>query len=80
MTMSDPADETAGMVDLMASEYGWTASQVMDTPVDQIAQLMHAILNRRGVRTFRKNLTRDADAPSLADRVRGIFSRVDTTS
>lgn len=78
MTMSDPADETAGMVDLMASEYGWTATQVMDTPVDQIAQFMHAILHRRGVRTFRKNLSIDTEAPSLADRVRGIFAKVDT--
>ena len=78
--MSDPADETAGIIDFLASEYGWTVDQIMEIPIDQIAQIMHAILHRRGVRTFRKNLMKDSNTPSLADRLKDIFGKVDTAT
>ena len=74
------ADETASMVDLLASEYHWTQEQIMETPVDQIAQLTHAIMHRKGVRAFFRHADKDESTPSLAERVRGIFAQVDTES
>ena len=63
------------MIDLMASEYGWETDDIMETPIDQIAQLVHAIMHRRGVRVYRSNITKAAGTPSLADRIKGIFAR-----
>jgi hypothetical protein len=61
------------LVDLFASEYGWSADETMNKPLDQIPQLIHAILHRRGVRVFRKTPQVDQSAPRLADRVKHVF-------
>jgi hypothetical protein len=65
------------VIDLLGSEYGWKAEDIMDTPIDQIAQLVHAIMHRRGVRVFRSHIEREKDAPSLADRMKSIFTQAD---
>ena len=75
--MSDAADDTASIIDLMGSEYGWSADAIMDMPIDQTAQLVHAIMHRRGVRVFLKNPETDGTRQSLADRVRSIFEVID---
>jgi hypothetical protein len=49
----------------------------MNLPIDQSAQLIHAILVRRSVKVFRRHHIHDKDAPSLADRMRAIL---DTTA
>jgi hypothetical protein len=74
--LSDPADELASMIDVLASEYGWSQSDIMDMPIDQPPQLIHAILSRRGVRVFRKTYQTESDAPSLSERMRTILDTV----
>jgi len=49
----------------------------MDMPPDQKAELMHAILHRKGLRTLKVAMNGDAPETSLADRARAIF---DTTA
>jgi hypothetical protein len=73
----DPADELAGLVDMLASEYGWSADTIIGMPIDQPPQLIHAILIRKGVQVFRKVPDGASDA-CLSDRIKSIFSQVDT--
>jgi hypothetical protein len=46
-------------------------------PIDQPPQLIHAILIRKGVQVFRKTHDVASDA-CLSDRIKSIFSQVDT--
>jgi hypothetical protein len=62
------------MVDSLASEYGWTPDQIIDLPSDVAAQLIHAILYRKGVKVWKGNPTRDESAPSLSERLNDIFN------
>ena len=73
MISNDPADEIAGMIDLLASEYGWTRETIMELPIDQTPQLVHAILVRKGVRVFRKSYEVDSSLPTLSERMRAIL-------
>ena len=50
----------------------------MSLPCDQMAQLFHAMLHRKGVKTFRKEIQTDKAAGSLSERLAGIF-QVDNT-
>ena len=38
---------------MFASEYGWTVDQIVAIPLDQVAELRHAILYRNGNRTVK---------------------------
>jgi hypothetical protein len=68
------------MIDALASEYGWSIETIMETPLDQVAMLIHAALYRKGVRTFLRNPRKDPSAEPLTDRVAGIFAQIDTTA
>ena len=65
------------MVDMLASEYGWTVMQALETPVDQTQQLMHAIMHRKGLATMRKHLSYDTLDKPLSERMRDIFAEID---
>jgi hypothetical protein len=65
------------MVDMLASEYGWSIETISDIPIDQSSQLIHALLHRRGVKVFRKRYEIETDIESLADRIAKIMSAVD---
>jgi hypothetical protein len=41
---------------LIASEYGWTTAQIDSLPIDKEAELFHAILYRKGAKTYRRQL------------------------
>lgn len=56
------------MIDLFASEYGWTMKTILALPPDQVNALTHAILARRGVRCVRRP-GRDDATGTLAERV-----------
>jgi hypothetical protein len=58
---------------LIASEYGWSAETIMDLPIDITPLYVHAILNRRGIRAFKRHISKDDSAPSLKDKLSGIF-------
>ena len=60
------------MVDALASEYGWHPDYVLDLPCDVSAQLVHAILYRKGVKTHRRAVREEAHEP-LEDRLKSIF-------
>ena len=66
------------MIDLLAGEYGWTTDQILDMPIDQPPQLIHAMLHRRGVKVFKRSFEKDDAMPSLSDRMKAIL-QVDTT-
>lgn len=69
----DPAEETSALVDLLASEYGWQPEAILDMPIDQTPQLIHAILCRKGVKVFRTVADVDRTQQSLCDRIKSIF-------
>ena len=66
------------MIDLIASEYGWTQEQILSMPIDQTPQLVHAILHRKGVKCYYKQYEKDENAPSLFERIQALKG-VDTT-
>ena len=67
------------MIDLLASEYGWTKDEILMMPIDQTPQLVHAILHRKGVRCYFKNQEKDESAPSLYERIQKLKGEIDTT-
>lgn len=67
------------MIDMLASEYGWSIETISNIPIDQTTQLIHALLHRRGVKVFRKHYEVEASIESLADRIAKIMNFVDTT-
>ena len=66
------------MIDMLASEYGWSIETISNIPVDQTTQLIHALLHRRGVKVFRKRYEVEDSVESLADRIAKIMNSVDT--
>jgi hypothetical protein len=66
------------MIDMLASEYGWSIETISNIPVDQTTQLIHALLHRRGIKVFRKRYEVEASVESLADRIAKIMNSVDT--
>ena len=66
------------MTDALANEYGWSMEYILGLPVDVTAQLIHALLHRKGVKTHRRVLVRDESAGDLASRLDSIFRQVDT--
>ena len=66
------------MIDMLASEYGWTIETISSMPIDQTSQLIHALLHRRGVKVFRKRYEVEDDFEPLADRIAKIMQAVDT--
>ena len=66
------------MIDMLASEYGWSIETISNIPVDQTTQLIHALLHRRGIKVFRKRYEVEANVESLADRISKIMNSVDT--
>ena len=65
------------MVDMLASEYGWSIETISSIPIDQTSQLIHALLHRRGIKVFRKRYEVETDVEPLADRIAKIMSLVD---
>ena len=65
------------MIDMLASEYGWSIETISNIPVDQTTQLIHALLHRRGVKVFRKRYEVETSVESLADRIAKIMNSVD---
>jgi len=65
------------MVDMLASEYGWSIETIASIPIDQTTQLIHALLHRRGIKVFRKRYEVETDVESLADRIAKIMNSVD---
>jgi hypothetical protein len=55
------------LIDLFASEYGWTRQQIDALPIDEEAELLHAILYRKGAKTYRKEIQTEQYAVSLAE-------------
>lgn len=66
------------MVDALASEYGWKAEYAMSLPVDQIAQLMHAILYRKGMNVRLKKAELSVPKGTLAQRLESVWASIDT--
>ena len=66
------------MIDMLASEYGWTIETISSMPIDQTSQLIHAVLNRKGVKVFRRRYEVEDDFEPLADRIAKIMQSVDT--
>jgi hypothetical protein len=73
----DPPEPTAQIVDMIASEYGWDAQTTMDMPIDQVQQLAHAIMHRRGLPTIRRRIKFDTPDVPLAERLKSIFGEID---
>jgi hypothetical protein len=65
------------MVDMLASEYGWSIETISSIPIDQTSQLIHALLHRRGVKVFRKRYEIETNVEPLADRIARIMNSVD---
>jgi hypothetical protein len=65
------------MVDMLASEYGWSIETIASIPIDQTTQLIHALLHRRGIKVFRKRYEVETDIEPLADRIAKIMNSVD---
>ena len=65
------------MVDMLASEYGWSIETIASIPIDQTSQLIHALLHRRGVKVFRKRYEIETNIEPLADRIARIMNSVD---
>jgi len=65
------------MVDMLASEYGWSIETISSIPIDQTSQLIHALLHRRGVKVFRKRYEIETNVEPLADRIAKIMNSVD---
>jgi hypothetical protein len=65
------------MVDMLASEYGWSIETIASIPIDQTSQLIHALLHRRGVKAFRKRYEIETNIEPLADRIARIMNSVD---
>jgi len=65
------------MVDMLASEYGWSIETISSIPIDQTSQLIHALLHRRGVKVFRKRYEIETNVEPLADRISRIMNLVD---
>jgi hypothetical protein len=66
-------------VDLIASEYGWTINQIMETPIDITPQLEHAILTRRGVVCFYRTIIEGEAPKSLLSERAKLLGSIDTT-
>jgi hypothetical protein len=65
------------MVDMLASEYGWSIETISNMPIDQTSQLIHALLHRKGVKVYLKTYEVDDQHESLADRIAKIMNLVD---
>ena len=54
---------------MFCSEYGWSVNYVKyELPMDEAAKLFHAILYRKGVKTYRRKIA-TVSGESLADRI-----------
>lgn len=73
----DPAEESAALVDLLASEYGWEPDAILNMPIDQTPQLIHAILARKGVKVYRTTPDVERTRQSLCDRIKSIFDSIE---
>jgi hypothetical protein len=65
------------MVDVLASEYGWTVEYALGLPVDVAAMISHAILYRRGSEPTFKRSTKAECTPDLLTKLEGIFGQID---
>jgi len=65
------------MVDMFASEYGWSAERVLDLPCDAAAMLSHAVLYRKGAKVRLRSPGVDSTATPLAERVGEILGQID---
>ena len=63
-------------IDLFASEYGWSIPYILDLPPDQKAELFHAMLYRKGLRTLKGAPQPEGQQGSLRERARAIFDTV----
>jgi hypothetical protein len=66
------------LIDLFASEYGWTTEQIDALPIDEEARLFHALLYRKGVKCYRKNIVTDYFEKQLSERIAEHQSEIDT--
>jgi hypothetical protein len=56
---------------MLASEYGWDIGTILALPCDQVQELTHAILYRRGIKTLR--LGSAPTGESLAEKMQRII-------
>jgi len=47
------------LIDLLACEYGWTTNEIDSLPIDETAELFHAILFRKGAKCYKKDIQFD---------------------
>ena len=67
------------MIDTLASEYGWNISTIHELPIDQTPQLLHALLNKKGVVCFLREYEREEGQISLRDKIASVIEDIDTT-
>lgn len=65
------------MVDLFASQYGWTAEYITSLPIDVIEQLNHAILYRLRCSPVLRVQGSDVEPGTLAQRISQILDLED---
>lgn len=75
--MHDAPDAAFSAMDIFCSEYGWRADYVKyELRMDEAAKLFHAILYRKGAKTYRKTITAKPTG-SLAERL-AAMQEIDT--
>lgn len=63
---------------MFASEYGWSVDYIkFELPMHEAARLIHAILYRRGVKTYRKRF--DAIQADLSEQIKKARASFDAT-
>jgi len=65
----DAPDDYAYLIDLFASEYGWTAEEIDKLPIDETARLLHAILYRKGAKVYRRMVQTERYEISLEELI-----------
>ena len=61
----------------MASEYGWDVEYTMNLPADVVAQLIHALLARKGCKPRFASVEVDDTLEPLAGRLEAIWGKID---
>jgi hypothetical protein len=68
------------MIDMFASEYGWTSDYVkFELPMHDAVKLIHAILYRRGVKTYKRTFEK-AENANLGEKLAIARKSFDTSA
>jgi len=55
------------LIDLFAAEYGWKPQDIDALPIDEEAELFHAILYRKGAKCYRREIQTEEYQIGLAE-------------